>query len=381
MKIIITNKSLAYLGYALLVFKYTMALTAYNLTDEVGHVIVAIALGCLAINIISEKLKGRMVYFFLIMIIVAAMQYIITREDYLIIMVVTVFAIRNLDIKKLIQIYVIIVSLIFVGVVLCSIITRENIFLTKAYRTSVGVETRYTFGFIHPNSLQGAFVSILGGLALRSHSIYDSKIRYLLLEILNIILYSFSGSRTGLLIGTFLILGLWIVKDFKSWTLKKSFYYLSEGIFLFVVIGTILAVRLYKKSALLQAINVILTGRFSLASRYADVYSVNWLGNNLTDSVVTFAVDCGIYQSLIQCGIIVYAFFIIIYMYGIKLLWEKGRAKEIVVVLSFVLYCLAESKFINIFSNIGLLICFIEVMNVYKKREDRNGLYERLHRS
>ncbi len=83
-----------------------------------------------------------------------------------------------------------------------------GLYSTGEFGRSVGVETRYVFGFGHPNTAHGAFMglAILGLYLVRNLDKKKKALFYAITLVLNCALYAFTDSRTGLVMVTFAVM-------------------------------------------------------------------------------------------------------------------------------------------------------------------------------
>ena len=125
----------------------------------------------------------------------------------MLITVLVVAAMKNIELKKIFKVSL--YSLIFTVLLLgsCSLLGFGGpVKLTQMYGRE-GVETRYSFGYIHPNQWAHAMFMILLFFVMAYEEIIDWK-NLLGLFIANYIVYRLSVSKTAFVAGIFLIVGV-----------------------------------------------------------------------------------------------------------------------------------------------------------------------------
>lgn len=365
----INTKNLVYVGFTLIVFKYTMALSAFQLPGIINTILMLIGIICLLPNILNNKYSIKMIC--VICCLLGFSLLIMKQNSEDLIFIITLFSISltNVEYEKLIKYYLIVMVVCFIFIVTLSLITGENVTLTAAYREENVYLTRYTLGFSHPNALHGIYLRIISALVLSKYLASNRKRKYLTLEIVNFILYLFSNSRAGFVVVT-VILAMSFWGDLLSKIYKKRIYYILIQMLTIGSIGfTIFSTYSYQKYPLLSAFDAIITGRFSHAYRFIIKYPVKLFGTDISEMANVFTLDCGIISTLLSYGIVGITIACIVYFCGIKRLWEKEKYIGMIVVFGMVLYSMIESLFVNPFVNIGFMLCIYMIVN---KKYERN---------
>lgn len=363
---------LVYLGFTLAIVKYTFACTALKLPEWGNICFMLVAVSCFMLYIVFTQVRGKAFLLFLVSVVLAVAVYLSNgHDDDLIIAAIAIYALRGSDISKLVKCYAAVMLLFFVLVTGYSIITGENIGIYEEFRAGKGYEYRYTFGFIHPNSLQGMYMRLVCGLILTDWGFDRRKIKYLLFEIGNIILFLFSDSRTGFIVLTVVLLFSFCSDFFIQKFNRQAFLYGVSAINFGAVLFTIFASVFYKKFEILDQISRLVTGRFDFANRFLSRFPISLFGceiNFVDQWGKILVLDCGIIHTLLHYGLIIFVVTFIIYRQGIRRIWEHHNYTGMIVVMGFTIYSVLENIYFNIFVNLGFVLCCYYIVNSAKRK-------------
>lgn len=359
----ITSKNIVYIGFILIIFKYNMSYSLFSLSSVMNTMLMLVGIVCFLPNLISYKYSIYEFAFLIVAIMYSLLIMKINSDDLMLLMVIFCFGLWNTDKQKLLDIFFIVTSVSFICIVIYSICSGEGLTLSAAYREENVFISRYTLGYSHPNSLQGAYLRIVASFVLSRFCKTERKKKYILLEVLNIILFGLSNSRAGfVVISIILLLSFFydiIIKIFKA----KFFYILMSSLVIVVVCFTIYATYNYYNNPILIIINRIITGRFQHANVFTSRYAVSLLGTNISELSLHLTLDCGIISTLLSYGIIGFSIVLFIYLFGVRKMWQNCDYVNMIVVLSCVIYSAIESIYMNPFVNIGILTCMYNCVN------------------
>lgn len=365
--------NLVYFGIMVAIIKYAFASTRFVLPHWCDILLMLIAISCFILHIVLVRISKKRFFIFVASVVVALMVYSCNgHDDDLLIFILAFFALKDINIDKLINYYAVIMLSFFVLVVGHSLLTGENIGVYAGFRLERGYEYRYTFGFIHPNSLQGIYMRTAYGLILSKWGQHKKKIKYIMLEIVNIVLFAFSDSRTGLIAMTAVLIMVFFAEDVIKIFGRKTFLYIMSTMGLGIIIFTVIASVFYKKSSLLMWISALINGRFDFANRFLSRYPVRLFGTDIDEYAQVLALDCGIMNTLLHYGILVFIASVILYMLGIRRMWESGYYVGMAVTVGYIMYSVLENIYFNPFMNLGIVLCFYIVINTGNKF-DNNG--------
>lgn len=365
----LNQNSLVCFGFILAVVKYAFASTAFRLPEWCDVVLMLAALSCFTLHIVRTQIKGKVFLIFLISLAVAVTVYLNNgHDDDLIILVVAVYALRDIDINKLIKSYSGVMLLFFVAVMCYSLFTGEHLGSYTEYRIERGYEYRYTFGFVHPNSLHGMYLRIACALLLTQWGRKHRRMKYIFLEVGNYLLFLFSDSRTGFIILTMVLLisfvTEYIITEFRRRRYLDIIRIFNIGIIAFTIFASINL----KNFKVLVWLDSLCTGRFDMANRFLQKFPITFWGTDITyidksRYAAPQVLDCGIISTLLHYGVLVFGISIIIYMVGLKKIWRQYDNVAMAIVTGFITYSIFENSYSNIFTNLGLLLCCYYIVN------------------
>lgn len=234
---------------------------------------------------------------------------------------------------------------------------------------------RSSLGYPHPNMAQAAFTIIV---ILLLYVYYDKMnfIHYVFLLISECILYKFTFSRTGCLIGIICILlsGLGKIK-----VLRKMIFSMLRYSYTLLFALTIAVGLLYGKLPILSKIDVIMSGRVQYISVTLHSFVPQLIGSSYINQYVN--IDNGYIALLYQCGVLAFVFISYNISKCFKVALEEKNYPKYILLFSFFLYAMTESFFPSVAVNISLL--FIgEIIFKQKKGveiiENNNCIYSDL---
>lgn len=274
--------------------------------------------------------------------VLTVIPFVMLRETLWIQIAMMLIASKDITREKSFKLYF---GLLSISMILMAILSAcgviENFVQIKDFDRG-GVETRYCFGFSHPNVFYSNLLLLLSiGIILLS-----KKIRvwgYAILMLANIILFSLSKSRNGFIVITLLLLGVSIVKLFPAIMSKKTTYclgYLAIGFCVLVSWGVLLV-----EHPFIQRINDMLTGRIALAKTYAPIDTWTLWPNTID----RFVVDMGFVKLMASWGIIIGLIYIALIFLNYRWLYKKENYIGVVVVLAYTVFTVIEAHALSMY--------------------------------
>lgn len=329
------------LQLAALLFGVKIILTHYS-KKEWGIIIVAVILSIIPVFVIRETLWLQIA-----MMLIASKD--VSRE-------------------KSFKIYFCILGISMLLMVIfsaCGVI--DNFVQVKDFDRG-GVETRYCFGFNHPNVFYSNIILLLSiGLI-----VFWEKMRvweYAILMLVNIILFSFSKSRNGFIVATLLLVGSAIVKSFPAIMKKRMIYYLGYlaiGLCVLVSWGVLLVDHPF-----IGKIDSMLTGRINLAKVYAPIDTWTLWPNTID----RYVIDMGFVKLMASWGIIIGLVYIFLIFLDYWYLYKKGNDICIIVLLMYTVFTVIEAHALSMYfvGNVMFLLMIgwgKDSKNVSKEKSD-----------
>ena len=281
--------------------------------------------------------------------------------------VLVLLSLKNIDIERMLKPLFWCALACYVAVILCSLAgIGLPMSMTLDFR-GAGEETRYCFGYAHPNSLHLFSVRLMCLYA----GAYFRKINWKHicgLAVFNCLVFYFTDSRTGVICGYILVLLLLIYRYFSRLVETKLWKIgVLAGIAAIIVFG-ILSVTLYGRVGILDIVNRLFTGRIKLAHFAYTEMGISWWGNAAAGSYI---IDNGIMGMLLQYGLVP---FIVYWLGTFLVLWyalKNGKHCVTILMLVFGVYALMEgSVLLKIFRNIPMIYMGEKIFSVEAENKE-----------
>jgi len=326
------------------------AMLLYALVMIVGHsawdipfrgrvLQVAFALCCLKIIVTEYSLKEWMTL--IILGGIGAVSYLVISEEYVISIVVMIFAAKSVEMRPFIKwlfygtllgtACIIVLSLLQIGGTMVDI---------RDYGRG-GIESRWCLGFNHANGVHGT----LWYLTALFTYLYFKRLKwlhYLLLTGLNMGLYMLTLSRAGMLATQILIVAACILCYYPKIGKRLWIYLLGELCIVGVMVLSLVSVTVSKESSpLLLTLDRFLTGRIVLAYQGANV--ANWrLFSHVGELGV---VDNGWVTVFFNYGYLIGVLFVAVQIYLIYVAYKRKNGIYLAILVTNAFYTLMESSY------------------------------------
>lgn len=340
------DKQANYIFYIALVIHIAVMCVGYSAWDIpfTGRLLqLAFGLGCIKILMTYyDKIEWAL------MILAGAIgigSYIVTKEKYVLYVVVLLFAAKSVDMKlwlKVILYSSLVATLVVIGL---SILGLGEVFKqTEEFRPGT-IETRYNLGFSHPNNVHGTLWYIYCLLIM----IYKDKLdwrHYAVLESFNVAMFLITDSKAGFTVASLIVLVGIIYKYAGKLFENKLIYILGLIAFGTIIVLTIVAVNVRGwrgYGPILTVIDRVTTGRISVSYNYA---RMEWWrpfhGYQREDGVI---VDNGFASLGNSLGYIVWILYL---LFNVIMMWAIAKKKDgigFAVVITTAMYTFMESTY------------------------------------
>lgn len=343
-----------YLATILITLRLNLLLTQRSIDEGFSNFLFISACLLILIQIFTSKYTVMQLFMLVVLTLVIVKITLVTGSNILLFMLFFVYAIQDIDLVKIIYIYTFITTSLFIYTVMNSLFTGTNISLYGGWRENVGLEERYIFGFVHPNTLQGTYFRVVVGLIFCCKNKKWINKLIICCVLGGFLLFTFSKSRAGFLVLLIYLVTFLMTKGLQKIIELKKLAFIYEIIYIFIVFFTLYSCYTYGKNKIIVLIDSVLTGRFMLASRIINKVSLSIWGNYLPRDYV---IDCGITATLVIYGILFFIIVLFIYLIGIKKAVNDGDAFIVATIVSFIFYSMIEDVYANIFLNLGFLFC------------------------
>lgn len=288
--------------------------------------------------------------------ILGLISYKATGRNEILRFVVFVWACQGKDIKKVLKFtfwYTLAGCLVIMFLSLTGI--YGDVYQTAVFRAEE--ETRYSFGMGHANSFH-CMVFVLTLLGIYCYHTILRWYCYVMLAMLQIFVFCFTKSRTGMLLSLFVILMIVVLKYVKPIQKWKSMYILGIISLLAVVAFSIFAAKYSKFHPLLWKIDQLTTGR--LAGLCDTMNNEGMLHTWSLWSVArnNYYFDMGIVRIFYWYGIIPGAMYILT---QIRLIWiamKKYDYMLLAVLVAIALYSVFEAHFVSVYLGRNYILFF-----------------------
>ncbi len=322
--------------------------------------------GLIVLKILCTNYSKREILMGIVLVVVAGMNYRRTGDSTWIINMLVIFSMKGVRVEKILKgmFWASLVS--FLAVTLTSAFGAGDVaVVTKDYGRGA-LESRYCLGYGHANQLHLYFFRVL----ILGVGAYFERLKWyhvLAATGLNILLYYFTVSRTGVMIVLLLIVFWILYRYMQKLGESKAWRLLLFGGVAALILFQLTYIYFYDGNVLLYKINSLLTGRLELSgAALRDCPLTLWGMNYVSD----FSVDIGVIHMLIFNGLVITVFYWGMTLLGLwKGLQEKNAYKVIVIVL-FAVYALAEYSAVE---RIGRNVSMMYFAGALFERKNRAG--------
>lgn len=286
--------------------------------------------------------------------IIATISYLNIGDEWVLRIVVMILASKGISFHQMIK-WIFFISLIgLLSVVLLSVLGIAGDMNLTADFGRGGIETRWCLGFSHPNNLHGTVWYVLAAGLLYRKGI--KLFQAIILTIINLVLYSFTVSRTGFLVAEIMIVGALIYLYFPKIKKIRLFYHMGGlGSLFLVAISIYSAAFGVKHNLWLYKLSQLLTDRLESLIWWEDFNSWTLFGAEFEKEPV----DIGFITIVSNYGYVILGIYLIAILLLIYDELKKEKFIEFLVLMTCVFYTFMESSFVI---NVPLLCNFTFVL-------------------
>lgn len=338
-----------------------------HLSNVVKIILYAIIILFYGVKVLLDKNSVKILILYALIALVCAYAYLKTGTIFFLMNFITIIAIKDVDIKKVVKIDLII-KCIFIAI--HSILYVVNyIFNYDAISyliiASDGFRVRNALFFTHPNIAAGL---ILWAIIDAFYLLKNIKIKHIIISaIIMVVTYIITGSRTTILIYALFMILYYLNKLVPNIQYKKLLTYGQRyGIEIMTVISLLLAYLYRFGNSFIYLINRLTSGRVYYSYGAIDKFGIHFLSNAQALNVEKFFIVDNFYiRCAVLYGLIFLVFLIIFEKFANKNI-EKYRFEKIsFIVLCFTLF--SEYYGFIIGNAIPLLLLGNMVINKNKK--------------
>ena len=338
-----------------------------------SRLLAEIAITLLFFKIVTTRYSVREFLCVVLLLLLAVTNYRYSGNTRAIYNVLMLCSLKNVDLKKVFRVSF--VSIVFIIGLLAALAlsgVTGTVSITEDFGRGVGeakIETRYTMGFIHPNTwAQAVFSAMLLGVLAFWEKVDWKGI--LLLAVINYGVYRLAISRASFLCGIALIVLVFLAKYAKRF---YEFWIIRIGI-----IGGITAiwaiiltskVNIVENLEWLNLDKKIFTGRLMMAKYYFDTMGWSYFGEKVPSHMVEngWVLDMGYMRMLLENGVIIFGLMFAATIALLIYAFIHKRNDIIVTVLCICLYGIYENKAISQVPA-NLMIYYMALLMYHKKK-------------
>lgn len=319
---------------------------------------------CLSICSHLELKKNWMLY--LICAAVGLLYYYLHSSALILRILLILLAGRKQKAGQVIKVFFWGTLVIMIYTAVLSLLGLHNaVSLTQHFRHEE--ETRYCFGFYHPN---GFAFFLFRTLVLGLYT-YGGRIKLWMMAAVaavSDVFFWMAGSKMGLAAAFCVIVAFWIVRYFKTDRAKRNFYILGSVLMALEVLFIMGSMIWFAPSAeydltgegLWQVFNELTTGRLFFIHKTFVNYPVPlWGYKGFME-----ATEVGFVNALYNQGLIFLLVYLAALFYLFYKMYQKKDMPALVLILGFTLYALSEA-FLPYFNKNGIWMLFIG-WNLYR---------------
>lgn len=313
-------------------------------------------------KISKDKFTFKELGYLFSLVLIGIINYIVNDSSVILLTSLTLMLLKNMDINRCLKVILIsraLGCLTLVLDVITGIIKQQEVIMWRVNQFVV----RRTINNIAPNELQLNLVIII----LLIIYLYRDKLNileYVCMAIINYLLYRYTLSRTGMVIGMLaMIIGysLTYLPITRKWIM-----FLARYSYIFLCLFSLGIAKIYNDGSL-EKLDVLFNGRLSYMHALVSEYRVPFFGMN-KNYFTNINIDNGFISLLYAGGAA--AFFIISYLIISESnnLYKEKNYYSLMIILLISIYSLSESFLPNIFVNISL---FFLAWRIYQEPTEK----------
>lgn len=309
-----------------------------------------------------------------LLMILGGIIYYKTGEKWFLLNMTMLFGIKDINLKKVLNIVLwILLSTFVVGFLLCliGVLTPECMLHPK---NGIGYIICYGMIYPHPNSFHSMFLLIT---ALIIYKIGNCKGRKLFLEtsillMANTYVFLYSFSYTGF--GSTMLLILLNAYFQSRKRISKAEWLIIEMIFPVCVIFSLIGPVTITGKAF-EIINKLLSTRYYLSRYFLTEQPISFFGTRLEVPNYTYNIDCSYVYLFMQMGTIAFVIGVVGYIVLIHNLLRNNKRLELAITLAFCIAGIAEPFLFNSsFKNITLMFMGLVIYELTGRLSDSSIL-------
>lgn len=272
---------------------------------------------------------------------IGALSYLYTGDEYVVSVIVMIFAAKNVDMKRICK-WILMYAFVFtVGTALLSLVGVGGLAVDVRHYGRGSEEARWCLGFGHANNIHGT----VWYLVMLVVFLYFEKLKwqhYLLITIGNLGLFYLTASRGGMLAVQMVVIAALLLKYVPQIADKVWIYLLGVlELAVFVMLSLVSAVISPERTPVISTIDNLLTGRLHLIRWYADMSKWKIFASGGSAELI----DDGWAAVFMSYGYVIGAVFILFHVYLIYKIWKKKNGVLLIMLVTTMFYTFMEASY------------------------------------
>ncbi len=334
-----------------------------------------IAFGLFASKILMTYYSKKEWVILLAVGVLGVVSYLFTRDEYVLSVMVMIFAAKSTDMRQICKRILIVASVATMVIAVLSLFGIGGIPVDVRDYGRGAIEARWCLGFGHANNFHGTLLYLLV-LVVYLYFERITWVHYLILTGCNILIYQLTVSKAGLLVVQMVIGAAFLLRYKKVLEEKSWIYFLGFlGTIALYVISIISVSVEWTKSSLLVLLDRLLTGRINLAYQHAHIST--W--KILESAGELGVVDNGFVAMFFNYGYIVGITFMLFFLLLLYASWRRKSGILLIIIITSVLYTFMESTYMTnptyLLSNLSYIVAML-LLSDKKEQINESGKLE-----
>lgn len=335
------------------------------------NICIVLALAFIGIKFLLTDYTVREWAGIILIMLCSLAAYLKTGEKAVIITCLTVLAIKNVPLKRIITIAFTVWTVTFYSMLIIHLLGWKEEIVLAHNKFGLGFILRHSLGFPHPNVLHISFVIWMALFLYLTPMTRRQLIKasvFLFLE--NLFIFAYSVSITGFLLAI-LYLGMnfyfAVRKEFRA--VEKL---LIQSILPLCILVSVIP-PLFFKGRLYEIVDKLLNTRLKIWKYYLTTFMPGLFGTKVwSPSYEELSMDCSYLYLLYYYGIILFVLIMGLFGYVIWKYTKENNRKELAIILGMLIAGITEPYLFNFsFKNIILLFAGEVLFELLKKREGK----------
>lgn len=283
------------------------------------------------------------------LLILGLFIFIKTHIAAVLLTIISICAAKNIDLRKLLKCSFCVKAFLFfitTSLAIANLVDRQVLI---RYDSGDIHTVRYALGYGQPNTTHYTLFIIFVLLFLSYKNIRNWM--FIICQLYNCLIFTYTDSRTGFLLTSLLIVGVWAI---KNKLLYKVFKLIGKYLcYIYIILATLSLASPLFLNFLLEKFNSVSLG--TALARFQTGTSVI-LDNNITIfGIGNVRTDFGFIFIGYQYGVIILMLFVIANTYLLKLFYKRRMFIEFFILLIYAIYTTMEPYSASILMNVSLI--------------------------